>query len=545
MKKIVVYRKFGVVSIGICCVLFLLAGGAVSAGGQGENTVPFNGKQMRIGIPLGSHLLDPHLIQSSSDRTIVSALFEGLYVYDPETGNAAPGLAQELTVNDDETVYTCTLRQAEWSDGTAITAKTVVESWYRLLDPELQAPFSWLAARVIRGAADYVSGTGEKNDVGIKAVEKFVVEIRLKQPVPYIKEILAHPAFSLVPIHKIAEYPDDWTNSAHFVCNGPFLLHRYTSGNTLICRKNPTYWDKEQVALDQIQFLMYEDETKAVQEYLEGRLDWNTALSGFSAEAEKSEDYHKHPMLSSLFILINTKNEPFISTGAREALAAGIDRKTVLSPRNKAGFIPASTLIPSAGLYKEYASISMDLENNGSTAEEMGEGSLEQAGTTATILFYADPVFRSLGKNLVKQWDKEFSLSIETEEVGTSEYTQRLSKGQFDAVLVGWVAECNEPGMLLEMFTADGGGPMVGFRNDRYDSLIEAANKAHSEEKRYELLEDAEELLLDEYVVVPLFHYCSQNMIDIDRRQGWYHNPLDVHPLKKVTSEPNSKNDYF
>ena len=102
--------------------------------------------------------LDPGNIEGVPEHRIYMALFEGLVSYDPATLDPTPGLAESWTISDDGLTYTFKLRKSNWSDGTPITAQTVVDSWLRFLSPELAAVYAYLPAMIIKGAAEYNSG---------------------------------------------------------------------------------------------------------------------------------------------------------------------------------------------------------------------------------------------------------------------------------------------------------------------------------------------------------------------------------------------------
>lgn len=529
MKKTTAcYKHFSVIILVVNLFSFMALDGAY-ANGEGEDAALFAGTQMSIGVTPGTHLLDPHRINASCDYTVISSLFEGLFVYDGRTGETKPGLAEAVTVNDAGDVYRITVRYATWTDGTRITAKTVVESWYRLLDPEVHSPFAWLASRFIRGAADYAVGKADKETVGIKAIEKNVVEIELVRPIAYVEKILAHHAFVVVPIHRISEHPEDWTSPALFTGNGPFMLHRFVPEERLICRKNPSYWDKESVSLEQIGFFFYEDDAEALRDYTEGSLDWNTVVGDdMPHNRTTSDQYRSAPYLSSLFVLINPEREPFSHKRFREVLASDINRAALVPPERTLMVESAETLIPEIENYPKGKPINPDSTNS-------EKPSLYSSGHRGpSIMFFQDQFFRTVGKNLQKEWNKQHGYELSTEEVSSQDYIRRLSSGAFDVVLMSWIAECNEPAMLLELFDSRNSWNLYDFKQEDFRALIDESHNEVNEQKRYSLLAKAEQILLSEYIVIPLFHYNSRNLIDSTRWIGWHHNPLDVHPLKEM-----------
>src|SRR6056297_1819285 len=113
----------------IAFVLVLFAMSTVWASGQGEQgeaPTASAGAEFIIANGTEPESLDPHLISGVPEHRIYMGLFEGLVRPDPETSEALPGVAESWEISDDLTTYTFTIREdAQWSDGTPITAETV------------------------------------------------------------------------------------------------------------------------------------------------------------------------------------------------------------------------------------------------------------------------------------------------------------------------------------------------------------------------------------------------------------------------------------
>ena len=89
-----------------------------------------------IGNTSEPETLDPQRAFGLPEQRLATALFENLLSYDPKTGDPVAGLAESWSRSDDGLTWTFSLRpDASWSDGTPITARTVVDSWLRALAP--------------------------------------------------------------------------------------------------------------------------------------------------------------------------------------------------------------------------------------------------------------------------------------------------------------------------------------------------------------------------------------------------------------------------
>ena len=73
---------------------------------------------------------------------------------------------------------------------------------------------------------------------------------------------------------------------------------------------------------------------------------------------------------------------------------------------------------------------------------------------------------------------------------------------------------------------------VTNWKNESFDKLIEEANSMSNQAKRYEKLAEAEQLLLDDGIILPLCHLITTNCIDLNEIGGWFPNALDMHPFK-------------
>ena len=127
-------KTFSLLLLSLCTAAVVLTGCSKSAKASGDELVISNGTEPQS--------LDPSKIQGVPEHRIYMSLFEGLVRYDPKTSEAVPGVAESWTRSEDGTVLTFKLRSdAQWSDGTKITARTFVDSWLYYMAPETAAEY--------------------------------------------------------------------------------------------------------------------------------------------------------------------------------------------------------------------------------------------------------------------------------------------------------------------------------------------------------------------------------------------------------------------
>ena len=127
---------------------------------------------MRVANGAEIESIDPSQISGVQSARVYQALFEGLVIYDPKDASPIPAVAESWTASPDQTVFTFKIRKGiTWSDGTPITAQTVVDSWLRTLNPATGSEYASSLTDVIKGAADYNAGKSAASTVAVKALD--------------------------------------------------------------------------------------------------------------------------------------------------------------------------------------------------------------------------------------------------------------------------------------------------------------------------------------------------------------------------------------
>lgn len=469
--------------------------------------------------------LDPHFAQSLSEQRLVINLFEGLLSNDPETALPVPGLAESWEVSEDGKTYTFFLRNAVWSDGTPITARTVAESLLRVLDPKLSCPYAWLPAKYINGAQDFKKGNTGSETVGVKAKDDATLILELAAPCPYFPSLLPHPAFAVVPMHVLEKHGENWTKPGIFVSNGPYILKEWRALDRIIVAENTRYWDRERVALKQVSFLPGIDPENSAQ--------WHTSMSGeIVAEMADSPEIHKSLYLGTYYYLFNCKKQPFSDVRVRKALCLAADRAGLIENVLKMSVFPAETLVPPLEGYAGVTGLAFNLDE----AKRL----LAQAGfpggkswPRVTLLYNDAPGHKEIAAYLRARWKENLGIDIEFAERGWDTFLSLKNGGDFSIVRAGWLGEYPDPDTFLELLKTDSVFNSGGYSGKEYDVLLQKAAELNDSTERNALLAEAETLLLTaDAPLLPLYFYAAFNRIDLDQWGGWYPNILDVHPLK-------------
>lgn len=475
----------------------------------------------------------PHLAYNADEAEILTAVYEGLFVYDPYNLDPVPALAESWTASKDGLLWTFTIRAgASFSDGSPITANTFRDSWLNLLDPAVKAPYASLLD-FVSGAAEYRTGAvADRNSVGIAVKGQRTLTVTLNAPAPHFMKILCHHAFSAVAPTDLARARDTHLDPAWKpVSSGAFVVET-VSENAITLAKNPVYWDTDKTMLPSIRFLLETDPESLTDRFNRGEIDWLAGAMSVDKVADPAA-IHITPMFSTEYFFFRSTWGPWSDSRIRNALLDAVPWEEFRADY----LIKATTLVfPIAG-YPKIAGIE---RNDTSVSKEL----LAEAGysdmSTMTPLVIRIPesqTYRKLAEILEKAWEGiGFKVDIAVEDY--NDYYGSLRSDDYSIGVTSWIGDFADPMTFLEMFRPNSSLNDSGWDNTAYEKLLNDAAGIKTVRDRYLKLAEAEALLLKDGVILPLSHNPALNVVDTDGLAGWYPNALDIHPFKFIRFAP-------
>ena len=301
--------------------------------------------------------LDPHIVTGVPEHSIMSSLLEGLVSPDPRDLHPMPGAAESWEISPDGKVYTFHLRKnGKWSNGEPLTAQDFVDSYQRILTPALASEYGYMLFSITNAEA-YATGK-IKNfvEVGVKALEKFTLQITLHDPTPYFLSMLGcHYSTWPVNVRTIArhgpilERGNKWTRPGNYVGNGPFVLDSWKVNQLVKVRKNTNYWDAEHVKLNAIYFYPTEEMNSEERMFRTGLLHKTETIPPTKIAVYKEkwpQALQLDPYFCTYFYRFNCTKKPFSDVRVRKALGLAFDRKVIVQLLTRKGEVPATTLVP-------------------------------------------------------------------------------------------------------------------------------------------------------------------------------------------------------
>lgn len=480
--------------------------------------------------------LDPSLMSGNAEFRIFTALFEGLVVNDPRTSRAVPGVAESWSLSPDGLRITFRLRECAWSDGTPITARTVVDSWLRTLDPATGSEYAYMINMVVDGAEAYNYGEAPASGVGIRAVDDRTFEVRLISPMPYAVDMMAQPVFAILPMHVIRTRGSSWTQPRYFTGNGPFRLLSWKPQESLAAVPNDRYWDAGNVGLGEITFLPIEDSLTAYYKFKAGEIDWAHGVPPeLMDEIRLRPDYRVSPQIATYYYIFNVTRKPFDDARVRKALAMALDRQTLVDQVTKGGQFPTTAMVPALDGYAPPPGNGFDPAQARKLLAEAGYPG-GRGFPPVTLLYNTSEGHKKIAEWAQESWKRLLGISVSLQNMEWATFLDmRQDTHDFQIVRAGWIGDYLDPTTFLDMFVTGSGLNDGRYSSKEYDRLVRAASAMPAGPERMETLREAEDLLVRvDQAVIPLYHYVEQDLIDLESWDGWYPNPLGIHPWKFI-----------
>lgn len=483
---------------------------------------------------------DPSLTTDSTSFQALLNTQEGLYRLDKKQ-KPQLALAKSAKVTDGGKTYTFVLRDAKWSNGQAITANDFVYSYRRTLNPKTKSSMAFYLYQIVNAEA-INAGKKPVSSLGVKALSKNKLQIKLVRPVSYFKLLLAFPLFFPENQQFIEKVGSKYGTAAKYtISSGPFKLTKWTGSNkqfTLV--KNQNYWDKKNVKLDKVNETISETSSTAYNLYQAGKLD-ETYLTGEQVKVNKGKStFYDRPASAIQRLELNRKKvKAFNNFNIRRALSLAIDRESLAKVLSD-GSVAAKGFVPSG------------MGNNPTT----GEAFYKEAYVKEAVSYNLKEAKKYLAKGYKELGIKSLNLNLTVSDtdsakqvgeflqsklgelpgvkitVTTLPYTtliSRQSAGNYQLTIKNWQAILGDPINFLDVFKKDSSYNTSGFASSKYDQLLNEAENVYGNKpvQRWKRLVAAEKLLMNEQGTIPLIQTAKPQLVQSYVKNVSY-NPLGI-----------------
>lgn len=484
--------------------------------------------------------LDPARIADIYGRSVSQQIFDGLVQFD-RTLRVTPALAEFWRASRDGLTWTFNLRRGvRFHHGREVTAEDVVYSFARILDPKTRSGGADLFMTV-RGARDFREGRA-KAVAGLVAQDRYTVQITLNEAVAPFVAVLAVGHAKVVPRDLVEQQGDLF--GAQPVGTGPFRFVRWERGKEIVLGANPDYYDAPP-KLANLVYRIFPGEQRDLmyEEFQKGNLEDTPipARADRRALASGPYTYVKRPMISVKFYGLNTRVKPLNDRRVRQALIYAINREQVVQDVYAGQFAYARGILPpgTQGFNPKLTGYAHD--------PQKARGLLAEAGYPGgrglpTIAVWSgakrDDVVREHEE--IKRYLAAVGIAAEIHYLTDwPAFSKLLDEGKLPVFMYGWYADVPDPdNFLFKLFHSRGARNFFGYANPVVDDLLFRARSEQDLLRRVDLYRRAEQLILEDAPLIPVFHHTYERLFQPYVRSVEVNGLGDPYiPLRKVWLE--------
>lgn len=449
--------------------------------------------------------LDPALVGDVTSAFVISQLFSGLVRLDSNL-EVQPDLAETWQVSDDGRTYTFILREnARFADGTPITSEDVRYSLERATDPNL-SPYMPAASYLsdIVGVREKLAGEAS-GVIGLQVIDQRTVAITIDSPKSYFLAKLVHPTSYVVDRRAVEAGGDTWTEQPNG--SGAFEIEQWDHNQSLVLRRNVNYY-RDLARLDRVTLLMGASASNSLVLYEQGRIDLTNVYADSLARVQDesnplSRELVSVPQLSITYIGMNVTIPPFDDPKVRQAFALLIDRERLAHVTMGDSVQAARGILP-PGMPGYNPNLPAPVANIEQAEQLLKESKYGGAENLPPIVAYGDWV--GVLRSVVEESGLDITIEVRGFE-NFGEYLTAMQDGTLPIYGTGWIADYPDPENFLDLLFRTGSNQNHSlYSNPKVDDLLNQAAVEKNEDARWKLYQQAEQIILDDAPVIPIYH---------------------------------------
>jgi peptide/nickel transport system substrate-binding protein len=321
---------------------------AAGCGGNKKSSSGGNGGELVFGTAADPVVLDGALVSDGESLRAIDQMFEGLVTLKPGTTEIVPALAEKWEADAAGTAWTFHLRTGvKFHDGTPFNAAAVCynfDRWYNFKGPfqEQSATYYWQT--VFGGFSDKKTPSLYKS---CQATDESTAVLNLTKASSSFLGALALTNFTIASPTALKKYdadkgsvdadtgfkPTGTYGTQHPTGTGPFKFVSWTRGDRLVMEKNADYWG-DKAKIDRLIFRPISDNAARLQALQSGEIqgyDLVEPQDVSTIEGDSNLQILDRPAFNVGYVTINQKVPPFDKLEVRQAVAAGLDRESVVT----------------------------------------------------------------------------------------------------------------------------------------------------------------------------------------------------------------------
>ncbi|MCL6559657.1 MAG: peptide ABC transporter substrate-binding protein, partial [Firmicutes bacterium] len=207
----------------------------------------------------------------------------------------------------------------------------------------------------------------------------------------------------------------------------------------------------------------------------------------------------------------------------RKALSLAIDRQAIVDTILKGGQQPATAYIPpqipggssskdfrSEG--KDYISLKADPEQAKKLLAEAGYPDGKDF-PKITYIYNESSTHKAVAEALQAMWKKNLGIDVDLQVQEWKVFISNRTNGNYEIARHGYIADFNDAGSLFDLWVSGSPNNDAKYNNPEYDRIVNAATREQDPARRSELYHQAEDILMNDMPIAPLFYYNIQYML--------------------------------
>ncbi|WP_236836067.1 ABC transporter substrate-binding protein [Blastococcus sp. KM273129] len=520
-------RRGGLVAAGVAAAMMLSAcGGSDDNGGGSGGTSAEGGGSFSVYVDEPENALIPGNTTESEGHQVISSLWTGLVEYAADGAVEYTGVAESIE-SEDNTTWTVTLKDG-WTfhDGTPVTAQSFVDAWnYTAYSPNAQGA-SYFFSNIL-GYDDLQAPTDAEGNVtgdpaaqemsGLRVIDDTTFEVELASPFAQFPVTVGYNAFWPLP-EAFFEDPEGFGTQP--IGNGPFQAEgEFVPGQGITVTRYEDFAGEDPAVADSVEFRVYADLNTGYNDLQAGNLDVLPDLPPdalASAEDVLGDRFLEAPSSGFTYLGFPTYDERYSDPRVRQALSMAVDRQAISDAIFNGSRTPADAYVaPVVDGYREgvceYCELDVDAAN--ALLDEAGFDRSQPielwfnagAGHDAWVQAVGNQLRENLGVDYVLRGELDFA-----------EYLPLLDEqGVTGPFRLGWSMDYPSPQNYLEPLYSTAALPPAGsnatfYSNPEFDELIQQGNSASSNEEALDFYNQAEDILLEDMPIIPMFFDLEQ-----------------------------------
>lgn len=515
------------------------SGGESVSAGLVVNGVTLDSEQyVNYSLTSDPKVLDTTLTNTTTDLAIVSntkLILTRLQMVDGVL-TPMPYGAHSWDKSEDGMTYTFYLQEdAQWEDGVAVTAQQYIDAFARILDPDTASPVTASLAPV-KNADAIRQGEMDISELGATAIDDYTLEIELEYYVAYFLDLTYNPVYSPIRLDVMEEYGSSYgVEAENMISCGAFVVDEWVHDSHVTMVKNPTFYDAENVYLDQINFKIIKDTNSVMAELYSGNLDRSSVSSPEWREQfieQGNHTYGDYVLAGTYMMVLSTEYETngvkiFSNAKIRQALSAAIDRSEAVEMVANGLAVPAEGLVPSTiamdGInYRSTSGYSPVAVHEAADPKALFIEGLEELGANPDPSQYSINLLvrsttaadKDIAEYYYEVFKEAIGFSIDVQQVESAVGLDMTKAGDFGITTVTYYSSTNDPNALLAPWVGSATNNYnTSWSSEAYDTAVDTANKSTDSDTRLAEFMEAERVIIEEEAaLIPIYHPMSSMM---------------------------------